>query len=97
MKQEYTKQELADIREKEHDQWFDKKFDEILLEDHSEITATEKYDLTIKDMTSWTLHKDKIEVKNSKGITSFMYLSNPDNSFIAQMIVNLHKDKELKC
>jgi len=92
----YTPEELAQIRQRERDEWFDKKFDEISLEDHSELTAIENYELTVKDMTSWTLHKDRIEVKSSNDTTSYMYLSNPDNSFVAQMIVNLHKDKEVK-
>ncbi len=98
MKQEYTRQELADIREQELDEWFDKKYDSLVNEhaDFNLVTLQDKYDITTKDMSSWTLHKNKREVKDSSGIISFYYLTNPDNSFIAQMIVNLHKDKELK-
>lgn len=96
MKQEYTRQELSDLREQELNEWCENKWNEVFGENGSEMTPSQIYDIETKGLTSFKMHKDKIELVNDKGITTFLYLTNPTNSFIAQMIYNLHKDKELK-
>lgn len=95
----YTKQEIADIRDKEHDQWSSDKFDSVLdeiLGGHKEMTPTEYYQYVIKNMVSFKLDKDCFTVYYPNNDRSILWYGTPNNSFTAQMLANLHKDKELK-
>jgi hypothetical protein len=63
------------------------KFDDLFAEiDSQAITLEQEINQLTKNITSYTLHKDKIEIKQSGSITSYLFFDNPKNYSIAQII-----------